>query len=204
MSRAPLPFATNDNSALARSLRGELTNADHLPGHVELLNMLARSAGYRNYQHFRAQAAAHERLAAAAPAADPVDHLGVERAARHFDPHGRLIRWPAKASHQRLCLWGLWVCIPAGAIFAERQINEILKARHLFGDHALLRRALYDGDLVSRTADGREYQRIERKPLGEAVALIQHLNARRTADPPRRDQSGKPPYRSPAPAVGKG
>src|SRR6202022_186981 len=143
MSRISLPFATDDISALARSLRGQLSTADHLPGHVELLNMLARSAGYRNYQHFRAQAAAHDRLEAAAAAADPVDHLQVERAARHFDLRGRLIRWPAKASHQKLCLWGLWVCIPAGEIFAERQINEIVRTRHLFGDHALLRRALY-------------------------------------------------------------
>jgi hypothetical protein len=194
MSRVSLPFATDDISALARSLRGQLTSADHLPGHVELLNMLARSAGYRNYQHLRAQAAARDRLETAAPAADPVDHLQVERAARHFDPRGRLIRWPAKASHQTLCLWGLWVFIPAGEIFAEPQINEMLKARHLFGDHALLRRALYDGGLISRTVDGRAYKRIERKPPAEAIALIQHLNARKTADQPC-----KPPHRSPAP-----
>jgi hypothetical protein len=204
MSRTTLPFATDDISALARSLRGQLTTADHLPGHVELLNMLARSAGYRNYQHLRAQAAAHDRLEAAAPAADPVDHLQVEGATRHFDLQGRLIRWPAKASHQRLCLWGLWICVPAGKIFAERQINEILKTRHSFGDHALLRRALYDGGLVSRTADGREYKRIERRPPAEAIALIQHLNARKTGDQPRRDQGGKPPYRNRAPVLEQG
>jgi hypothetical protein len=180
MSRTCFPFATDDISALARFLRGQLTTVDRPPGHVELLNMLARAAGCRNYQHFRAQAAAQDRLAAP-PAADPVDHLKVEHAARHFDPKGRLIRWPAKAGDQSLCLWALWASIPAGGIFAERQINEILKSRHLFGDHALLRRALYDGDLVSRTADGREYRRIERRPPADAVALIQHLNSRKMA-----------------------
>jgi hypothetical protein len=109
-----------------------------------------------------------------------VDHLKVERAARHFDPKGRLIRWPAKASDQSLCLWGLWASIPAGDIFAEQQINEILKSKHLFGDHALLRRALYDGGLVSRTADGREYRRIERRPPADVIALIQCLNLRKS------------------------
>jgi hypothetical protein len=143
--------------------------------------MLARATGCRNYQHFRAQAAAQDRLAAP-PAADPVDHLKVEHAARHFDLKGRLIRWPAKAGDQSLCLRGaLWASIPAGEIFAERQINEILNSRHLFGDHALLRRALYDGDLVSRTADGREYRRIERRPPADAIALIQHLSSRKMA-----------------------
>jgi Uncharacterized protein conserved in bacteria (DUF2087) len=69
----------------------------------------------------------------------------------------------------------------------------MLKARHLFGDHALLRRTLFDGGLVSRSVDGREYRR-ERKPPAEAIALIQYLSARKTAGQPR-----KPPYRSPAP-----
>jgi hypothetical protein len=204
MSRLSIPFAADDISALARSLRGQLTTTDHLPGHVELLNMLARSAGYQNYQHFRAQAAARGRLEVAAPAADPVDHLQVERAARHFDMQGCLIRWPAKASHQRLCLWGIWACIPAGEIFTERQINEILKSRHLFGDHALLRRALYDEDMLFRTADGRVYRRIERRPPAEAVALVQHLSSRKTDIQPRRGQAGKPPERSLAPVAGNG
>jgi hypothetical protein len=178
MSRTALPFTTDDISALARSLRGQLTTVDRLPGHVELLNMLARSAGCRNFQHFRAQAAAQDRLAAP-PAADPVDHLKVEHAVRHFDAKGRLIRWPAKAANQNLCLWGLWSYIPAGEIFPQRQVNEILKSKHLFGDYALLRRALYDGDLISRTADGREYRRVERRPHADAIALIQHLSSER-------------------------
>lgn len=177
MSRTAFPFATDDISALARSLRGQLTTVDRPPGHVELLNMLARSVGCRNFQHFRAQAAAQDRLSAP-PVADPVDHLRVEHAARHFDPKGRLIRWPAKAANQTLCLWVLWSYIPAGEILPEQRINDILRSKHLFGDYALLRRALFDGDLMSRTPDGREYRRVERKPPADAVALIQHLNWR--------------------------
>ena len=59
MSRPAFPFAAGDISAVARSLKDQIAQGGHTPpGHVELLNMLARAAGYRNFQHFRAQAVA--------------------------------------------------------------------------------------------------------------------------------------------------
>ena len=57
MARSSLPFAVADTSALARSLRKEFETLGRRPGHVELLNMLARAAGYSNFQHLRARAA---------------------------------------------------------------------------------------------------------------------------------------------------
>lgn len=182
MSRTTFPFSAPDMSALARSLRGQLQACDHMPGHVELLNMLARATGHRNYQHFRAQAAAQDRMTQAlesAPApAEPVDHQRVERVARLFDADGRLTRYPGRQSQQLLCLWVLWSRIPAGAEFNERQVNEMLNANHLFGDHALLRRALCSWGLMWRTVDGRVYRRIERRPPADALTLIEHLKAR--------------------------
>lgn len=71
MSRIPLPFHCEDISALARSLNAQLTHADSRPGHVELLNMLARGGGYRNFQHFRAQFAARAQLEQAPAIPDP-------------------------------------------------------------------------------------------------------------------------------------
>src|SRR5262245_60212486 len=178
MSRTILPFAAEDVSSLARFLNRELAACTHKPGHVQLLNMLTRAIGYQNFQHFRAQFAARSRLEREAVAADPVDYLRVERVAGHFDAQARMVRWPSKPSHQVLCLWVLWSRIPSGRVFSEAQINEILRANHLFGDHALLRRDLFGNKLVARTVDCREYQRIERRPPAEAVALIRHLGAR--------------------------
>lgn len=175
MSRTALPFLAEDVSALAKSLRKQLIGHEGSPSHVELLNMLARASGHRNYQHLKAQAAAGQRLAAAPSSPERVDHLLVEQATRHFDGDGRLIRWPAKASHQRLCLWPLWATIPQGEVFSEVQINALLKGRHLFGDHAILRRSLCDGGLVARTPDCRAYRRIERRPAAEALALIRRV-----------------------------
>jgi hypothetical protein len=179
MSRTVFPFVAKDVSSLARALGRELEGCDSKPGHVQLLNMLTRSAGYKNFQHFRAQFDAQDRLEREPPAPEPVDHVRVERVARHFDQAGCLIRWPAKESERLLCLWNLWSQIPAGRVLDEKQINAILNAHHRFGDYALLRRELYDNQLVTRTPDGREYRRMERRPPADAVALIRHLGSRR-------------------------
>src|ERR1700761_9445362 len=61
MTRTAVPYAAPDLSALARSLERAL--ADHqithgrLPGHVEMMNLLARGAGKRNLQELQAEAA---------------------------------------------------------------------------------------------------------------------------------------------------
>jgi hypothetical protein len=172
MSRLALPFQVADLSAFARSLRDQLDTLEHTPSHVELLNMLCRAAGFRNYQHFRADAGARQRLAAAKEVKPVPDHQLVEKVARHFDGQGRLLRWPAKAPHLELCLWVLWARIPSGRVLTEREISDLLNLWHVFGDHAVLRRALFEAGLVDRTQDGRQYRRIEQKPPVELSALL--------------------------------
>jgi hypothetical protein len=206
MSRIPLPFHTDDMSALARSLGGQLAACDHRPGHVELLNMLARSAGFRNFQHFRSRPADSAPVAGpvaapvdvvpppATPPGEPVDLARVRRLLRLFDEQGRLATWPSKQSHQELCLWVLWSRIPARQVRSEPEINRLLEANHRFADYALLRRWLCDYGMMTRTADGREYRRIERAPSAEAQALI-----RLTRPPPPVYASGRPASPPPPP-----
>lgn len=167
--------------------------------HVQLLNMLVRAVGYRNFQHYRAQFAAQERLerlAAPQPATpeEPVDLRRVERAARHFGPDGLLARWPGKVSLQRLCLWWVWSRLPAGHELTGTQMDDALRACHHFGDHALLRRWLCDLGMTTRTPDGRQYRRVEQRPPQEALALLQHLRDRerhaRLADRTRKAGHG--------------
>ena len=45
MSRTQIAFASADISALARSLKEQLTDLGETPSHVQMLNMLAKSAG---------------------------------------------------------------------------------------------------------------------------------------------------------------
>jgi hypothetical protein len=176
VSRTLLPFHTDDISAVARSLRSELAARDSVPTHLEMLNMLARAAGYRNFQHFRADKSAQARLEQAPPAVDAaVDHVRVLRIARHFAADGRLERWPTKYNMQGPCIWVMWSRIPPKQTFREREINEILEREHTFGDYALLRRELCNYGLLLRPADGSAYRRIERAPPAEARALIRHV-----------------------------
>jgi hypothetical protein len=171
-----------DLSAFAKSVRGEIDRLDHKPSHLEMLNLLTRSAGFRNYQHFRAVAKTADVVAAWRPVLDdtpPPDEAKVLKTARHFDEEGRLVRWPGKRGLQEICLWFLWSKIPAGREFNERQISELLNTLHLFGDAAMLRRDLFDFGLVQRTRDGREYRRIEQKPPAELKLLLSRIGLAR-------------------------
>jgi hypothetical protein len=173
MSRTAIPFQTSDVSSLARALRAQLVGRETVPGHVELLNMLARSIGRRNFQQLRAEAAA---IPAPAPEAEPpIDLRAVERTRRCFADDGRLMRWPAKRGDQVLALWGLWSRLPVRQTFTEQGISEVLRGLHDFGDHALLRRELCQAGLMSRTLDGRDYLRIEQPPPAGAAMLLAQL-----------------------------
>lgn len=179
MPRTLLPFAVADISALARSLRDQLSARTGPPGHVEMLNMLARAAGYRNFQQFRTQTDIKAATAPSAPEPE-ADAALVARTARHFDTEARLASWPAKTSLQSLALWGLWSQVEPGRSFSEIGFNQRLNEISRIGDPALLRRSLFNAGLMSRTDDCRDYRRIERSPPAEARALIQDLAARRS------------------------
>lgn len=182
MTRSLLAYEAPDISALARTLHGRLAKLDHVPGHVELLNILARAAGFRNFQHMKADSVARSRLTVApAMPAPPVDHIRCAKALRLYDAEGRLARWPKKRNQQELCLWVLWSRLPTGETFPEKTMNERVNQLHLFGDHALLRRELVELGLFRRTPDGREYSRIERAPPPELPVLLSLLRGRPAA-----------------------
>ena len=178
MPKESLPFPVRDISSFARSLRRGLDGLERVPGHVEMLNLLAKAGGYRNFQHFRAQARAQEALAESGSRerlpepAPEVDYKRVRRCVRMFDDAACLVRWPKKYSERVLCMWAVWARMPARATMSEAEISLWLDGRHRFGDHALLRRWLVDEGLVERTADGRVYRRLERRPPADALELI--------------------------------
>ena len=177
MSKDPTPLFAEDISAFSKSLRAQLLSTDSPPGHVALMNMLARAAGFQNLQHMQANAAAERRLQRSDPV-ETVDHRRVERALRLFDETGRLTVWPSKRAVQDLCLWVFWAALPAEDVLHERQVNDLLERLHLFGDAAILRRTLASTGFVTRNADGSDYRRIEQRPPPEARALLAALSQR--------------------------
>ncbi len=178
MPRSIFPMAIADLSAFAKSIRNEIDKLDHKPSHLEMLNLLSRAAGYRNYQHFRAAGKTEEVLQNWNVAAEPEpmpDEKRVLHTLRVFDRDGKLIRWPGKRSQQELCLWFLWSKIPRGRSFTEREISEFLNGLHHFGDAALLRRDMVDLALMQRKRDGSDYRRIEKKPPPELKLLLSRI-----------------------------
>lgn len=189
MSRLALAFHAEDISSLSRSLCRQLTELGQTPSHLQMLNILARAAGHRNFQSLRAAAAS--KPIATAPTADapatPAPKAAKaapslsQQLERYFSPEGRMLRWPTKFSHQEPCLWVLWSRLPARRTLSETDVNALLKPQHDFGDHVLLRRELCNYGLLSRTLDGRIYHRVERRPPPEIVGLIRHIEARAEA-----------------------
>ncbi|WP_321340123.1 DUF2087 domain-containing protein [uncultured Cohaesibacter sp.] len=175
MSKHPLPFQVEDISALAKSLKKAAGQAGLPPGHVEWLNILSRTAGYKNFQHFKASHAAEQRLATPAKETGAIDHSLIEQTLRHIGPHDTLLRWPSRNAQRTLWLWSLF---SARASLAESEVNELLKSRNSFDDHAILRRALIDMQYVTRTANGSEYRRKEMQPPATARAFIHLMKAR--------------------------
>ena len=88
MPRDSIALTINDLSAFARTLRRDLATADSFPGHLALMNMLARAAGYGNFQHLRASGGP---TAAATPAPLPeAERKHLDAALRVFDAEGRM------------------------------------------------------------------------------------------------------------------
>lgn len=179
MARDAIAFHVNDLSAFARALRKGLTEEGKLPGHLGLLNHIARAGGFRNLQHLKARSVATPE-GGAGP--EPVDEKRLVQALRSFDAEGRMIRWPAKTQIQGLCLWALWSHLPARRDMTEAEVNIVVDRWHTFGDRALLRRSLIDHGLARRNVDGTGWRRIEGVPPAEARALMRDVSRRRDPD----------------------
>jgi hypothetical protein len=187
MSRETISLPVPDASAFAKNLRASLharsqTAKPALPSHVELLNLLAHAAGFRNFQTLKAlrvQAAAIvDASPAAAYAADKANSADTQlsetarKALLQFDAQGRLVRLPVKYSVQQMVMWALWLHMPARRAMREREVNDVLKAFNTFGDHVTLRRELINMRLMTRKPDCSEYHKLTARPSSEVVLFL--------------------------------
>lgn len=193
MTRLLVPLATPDVSAFTKTLKSLLDErhaaGKPLPSHVELLNLLARAAGLRNFATLKASAL----TAAARPASPdpdlPTSQAGgsavslstlsptVRKALLQFDEAGRLIRLPSKLSVQQMTTWALWTQFTARRKYTEKEVNAVIKAHHTFGDHATLRRELINMNLLGRKSDCSEYWKEPRRPEPEVQSFLQAWRA---------------------------
>jgi hypothetical protein len=183
MTRLLVPLAAPDVSALARNLKSFLDERHGAgkspPTHVELLNLLARAAGLRNFATLKAASQAMPAPAAAPVAPDGLGSMSptARKALLQFDDARRLVRLPNKFSVQQMVMWALWTQFAARRTYTEKQVNAVLNAHHSFGDQATLRRELVNMKLLGRTSDGREYWKEPRRPDAEVRAFLQAWRA---------------------------
>ena len=197
MSREPLALTVPDASTFARALGRSLAERHAAgaapPGHVELLNLIARALGHRNLQSLRAVRlpASLPTLPTAAEDRPPPPPLSANarKALLQFDARGRLLRWPTKFSVQVLAMWVLWTLFDGRRVYTEREVNEILGAANAFGDHATLRRELVNHKLLTRKSDCSEYRKLPARPDAETRALLTAWRALRRAAPATRRQA---------------
>jgi hypothetical protein len=143
MTRLLVPFSTPDVSAFTKTLKSFLderhANGKAPPSHVELLNLLARAAGMRNF-------ATLKQVVQAAPHSDKVQptrinsenneavnavnlasmSATVRKALIQFDDAGRLVRLPNKLSVQQMTMWALWTQFAANRKYTEKEVNAIV------------------------------------------------------------------------------
>lgn len=182
MTRMLLPLSIADISSFAKTLKSDLdARADQgqpSPSHLELLNMLARAAGMRNFQTFRASV---EGQPAATVAVDgsPVDYgtlsPTVRKTLMQFDTAGRLVRLPNKFSVQQMAMWWMWTQFAVRRKYTEKEVNQILNAHHTFGDQATLRRELVNMKLLGRKPDCSEYWKEPVRPSDEVQDFLRAL-----------------------------
>nr|WP_246490912.1 DUF2087 domain-containing protein [Chitinivorax tropicus] len=171
---------------MARALCRQLATHTSVPSHLEMLNMLAKAAGFQNFQSYRAQVL-HQPEVIAANDHAVVLSANAKKLISYLDESGRLVRWPNKYSIQQLGIWYLWTHFIPRRRYTEREVNEVLKRFNTFGDHVLLRRELVNTKLLWRTDNGAEYRKLPARPSDEVMAMIREI--RRLRKQPKARQA---------------
>lgn len=93
-----------------------------------------------------------------------------EEIKQFLDEEGRLVSLPSKHKKKLVALYYLAEKIAADREYSEPEINDLLDGWAVFGDHATLRRELYNKRLLDRKEDCSRYWKEKSvPPLDEFV-----------------------------------
>lgn len=86
-----------------------------------------------------------------------------------LDENGRIKSCPSKRKKRLFVLYYLAEKFEPGKQYSEKEVNALLDEWALWGDHATLRRDMYDHWLLDRAVDGSSYQKAANPPAIEAA-----------------------------------
>lgn len=172
MTKQIIPFSCEDISTLAKYLRNQFKNCERFPSHLEMLNILAQSAGHANFQHLR-DAALTTNNAAKLNKPKQLDIMIPRKLQPFMDSNYILRAWPAKRALQDQSLWFFWCRFQYQQSYSEQDVNSVIKRFLGFADFALIRRELCNHKLLKRTGDGRHYWRAAATPPEELISLTE-------------------------------
>ena len=179
MPKIPVPYVAADITDVAKTLKSALDERHNAgrapPSHVELLNLLARAAGVRNFQTLKESPPVPP--AVEVPVATELSPIA-RKTLMQFDDAGRLVRLPNKFSVQQMAMWVLWTRFAARRDYTEKEVNAIVNAQHTFGDPATLRRELVNMKLLGRESDCSRYWKEPRRPDADTRAFLQAWRAK--------------------------
>ena len=96
----------------------------------------------------------------------------METILKNFLTEGKLTKMPSKRKMKLWALLYLGSKFEAGKTYTEKEVNELLKSWHTFGDPATLRRELYNHRIIDRSPDGAEYRLEEHQPTYEELEKL--------------------------------
>ncbi len=141
MSRVALSLHIPDLSGFAKSVREQLGKLPEPPSHVEMLNLLCRSAGFQELSTLQGRGGSPAALCSCRPRRLPHRSITSSSSERCASSMSRV----ACCVGRRRPRFRIFVCgccgpaLESRETFTEKQISELIKRWHVFGDHALLR-----------------------------------------------------------------
>lgn len=79
----------------------------------------------------------------------------------YYDSEGLLKQYPGKKPLRLIALTKIASCLEYGRKYSEKEVNEIIRQNISFSDIELIRREMFQHQLIGRLKDGSEYWREE-------------------------------------------
>lgn len=165
-----------DISGFAKLLKKEIDTKNGNLSHVEILNIIARICGNKNFQQLRASTIPNSEVPNMVLEDEEKANANLKKLKRYLNENFQVKTLPSKLSQQELIIYYIWAFIEKNKIFNEIELNKYLNKFHTFGDCALLRRYMFEYGLLSRSKDCSDYKKLFPKIPKSMFKIVDFAN----------------------------